>query len=453
MYAMAEQAKANGFLCRSQAVFLLFREPVVIKEPSSKAGYIGGGTIFILSFLHYFYAEKIQTPFGISLLDEEILCLMVLMTFLVMLCYELVFYQRNSVSFHPVHSPLEPVRTPLQLVISSLYRFLAYLLMISVPLFIVQEHYYFQGQQFFLTRLFYDYLFYSYFIFGLPYVYFTLKYKGDYQYDFNDYALLLIISGRALFKRSKTATVLKNRRIKKVYLVFLVNFFFLSLMTSFLGSQYQSFAGSMDHVLSDDFSLLSFHQQYHGVYLLIFHLIFVVDVCLAIIGYTIASRWLNNRTKTVDMSLYGWFVVLLCYPPMNSGFTNQFIAYNNFSTQMMVSADWMFMVLMALILCCYFVYVWSTMALGFKFSNLTNRGVVSQGPYAYLRHPAYASKNLAWWLDNTHVFSNGWAVISLAVWNLIYFQRGMTEEQHLTQDKSYQRYMKKTPYRFIPRLW
>ena len=33
------------------------------------------------------------------------------------------------------------------------------------------------------------------------------------------------------------------------------------------------------------------------------------------------------------------------------------------------------------------IYSWASVALGFKASNLTNRGIVSHGPYAYVRHP------------------------------------------------------------------
>lgn len=42
------------------------------------------------------------------------------------------------------------------------------------------------------------------------------------------------------------------------------------------------------------------------------------------------------------------------------------------------------------------IYSRASLALGFKASNLTNRGIVSHGPYKYVRHPAYICKNLAW---------------------------------------------------------
>ena len=43
------------------------------------------------------------------------------------------------------------------------------------------------------------------------------------------------------------------------------------------------------------------------------------------------------------------------------------------------------------------VYAWATVAFGFRFSNLTHRGILTHGPYAWTKHPAYLSKNLFWW--------------------------------------------------------
>ncbi|HBR82737.1 MAG TPA: protein-S-isoprenylcysteine methyltransferase, partial [Erythrobacter sp.] len=43
------------------------------------------------------------------------------------------------------------------------------------------------------------------------------------------------------------------------------------------------------------------------------------------------------------------------------------------------------------------VYAWATFAFGLRFSNLTYRGVLTNGPYRFTRHPAYVSKNLFWW--------------------------------------------------------
>src|SRR3546814_17210443 len=46
------------------------------------------------------------------------------------------------------------------------------------------------------------------------------------------------------------------------------------------------------------------------------------------------------------------------------------------------------------------VYAWATMAFGIRFSNLTHRGIITHGPYALTRHPAYIAKNLSWWVGS-----------------------------------------------------
>lgn len=45
------------------------------------------------------------------------------------------------------------------------------------------------------------------------------------------------------------------------------------------------------------------------------------------------------------------------------------------------------------------IYAWATVAFGIRFSNLTHRGILTHGPYAWTKHPAYVSKNLFWWLS------------------------------------------------------
>ena len=45
--------------------------------------------------------------------------------------------------------------------------------------------------------------------------------------------------------------------------------------------------------------------------------------------------------------------------------------------------------------CSWGAYALASIALNFKSSNLTNRGIVARGPYAIVRHPAYITKNLA----------------------------------------------------------
>jgi protein-S-isoprenylcysteine O-methyltransferase Ste14 len=94
------------------------------------------------------------------------------------------------------------------------------------------------------------------------------------------------------------------------------------------------------------------------------------------------------------------------------------------------------------------IYAWATFAFGLRFSNLTYRGVLTNGPYRFTRHPAYLSKNLFWWTSTLpFLVTNGsWSdavrnTVLLGVVSGIYYWRARTEEAHLlAEDAKYREY-------------
>ncbi len=88
------------------------------------------------------------------------------------------------------------------------------------------------------------------------------------------------------------------------------------------------------------------------------------------------------------------------------------------------------------------------MAFGIRFSNLTYRGVITNGPYRFTRHPAYVSKNLFWWCSVMPflVTTGDWVdavrnTFFLLCVNAIYYWRARTEEAHLlAEDAKYREY-------------
>jgi protein-S-isoprenylcysteine O-methyltransferase Ste14 len=94
------------------------------------------------------------------------------------------------------------------------------------------------------------------------------------------------------------------------------------------------------------------------------------------------------------------------------------------------------------------IYAWATFAFGIRFSNLTYRGVLTNGPYRYTRHPAYLSKNLFWWCSVLPflVTSGSWLdavrnTVFLGLVSTIYYWRARTEEAHLLgEDPRYREY-------------
>ena len=108
------------------------------------------------------------------------------------------------------------------------------------------------------------------------------------------------------------------------------------------------------------------------------------------------------------------------------------------------------------------IYVWATIALGLRASNLTNRGIVGGGPYRWVRHPAYAMKNLALWIAALPALMDAfarsvslgvWILACVILWTLIYVLRALTEERHLLMiDNGYSEYKTKVRHRFVPGL-
>ncbi|MDP5038948.1 MAG: DUF1295 domain-containing protein [Candidatus Gracilibacteria bacterium] len=98
--------------------------------------------------------------------------------------------------------------------------------------------------------------------------------------------------------------------------------------------------------------------------------------------------------------------------------------------------------------------------MGLKASNLTNRGIIKKGPYKYVRHPAYACKNLSWIIASTALIYNNLInyniinifliIFSISTWSYIYYLRAITEEKHLSMDPDYLEYKKLVPNMFFP---
>jgi len=105
-------------------------------------------------------------------------------------------------------------------------------------------------------------------------------------------------------------------------------------------------------------------------------------------------------------------------------------------------------VILCVITCLWGIFVWASVSLGFKASNLTNRGIVRSGPYQYVRHPAYVAKLMIWILQG--VFFAQFGIFILLGFIVIYVLRAWTEERHLSRDSDYLAYKQSVRWWFIP---
>ena len=177
-------------------------------------------------------------------------------------------------------------------------------------------------------------------------------------------------------------------------------------------------------------------------------LLFLMDAVFGTAGYILTFRALGSHIRSTNPYWLGWIAALLCYPPLILIFSDGLFAYKDglVWTGLVGVRGALTVVWAAGLVVSAGIYAWSTVAFGIRFSNLTNRGIVTSGPYRYLKHPAYLSKNVFWWLYHVPVVSvlgPGHALrntLLLMGVNLLYLLRARTEEWHLMADPAYRRY-------------
>lgn len=177
---------------------------------------------------------------------------------------------------------------------------------------------------------------------------------------------------------------------------------------------------------------------------------FVVDVIFATVGYALTMKPLDAHIRSANPYAAGWTAALICYPPfilMNPG--GPLDHHKAAGDWAMWFANYPILLVgtgIALVLLTA-IYAWATVAFGLRFSNLTHRGILTHGPYAWTKHPAYLSKNLFWWLSLLPIFATSGSLVDavrntaiMAVVSGVYYWRARTEEAHLGQDPAYRAY-------------
>jgi len=216
--------------------------------------------------------------------------------------------------------------------------------------------------------------------------------------------------------------------------------FFLAFMLSIVPPNFQDFVGW-------DFSRMFESPAVIANYCISF--MFVIDVAFATAGYILTMRPLDSHIRSATPYAAGWTAALICYPPfvlMNEGGVLDYHPGSADWTYWFAGHPWVLGGLGAVLVALTGIYAWATIAFGIRFSNLTHRGILTHGPYAWSRHPAYLSKNLFWWLSGLpFLATTGWVeglrnAAIMACVSGVYYWRARTEERHLGADPAYQEY-------------
>ena len=180
---------------------------------------------------------------------------------------------------------------------------------------------------------------------------------------------------------------------------------------------------------------------------------FMIDTSFATVGYALTMKPLDAHIRSANPYAAGWTAALICYPPFVLMGGGGPLDYHSGTMGENGWSYWLdgYPLLMALVgfllVALTAFYAWATVAFGIRFSNLTHRGILTHGPYAWTKHPAYVSKNLFWWLATlpflattgslTDVIRNSFIMGVVAG---VYYWRARTEERHLSADPAYQAY-------------
>lgn len=216
-----------------------------------------------------------------------------------------------------------------------------------------------------------------------------------------------------------------------------VKAFFVPLMVVYIGQEVRGV-----HVAWQGLS-----RGGYAVFEFLFHLTFVIDLLFCVIGYTLTLRLFDAHIRWAEPTAFGWLVALACYQPFFSVLESQYLHYEDgiswggWLAQMPEAKAAWAVVLVALLA----IYALSTVAFGLRFSNLTARGIITDGPYRFSKHPAYLSKNLSWWMMSVPFVATAPAIaltncLQLLLINALYYARARTEEAHLSRDPDYVRY-------------
>jgi protein-S-isoprenylcysteine O-methyltransferase Ste14 len=281
---------------------------------------------------------------------------------------------------------------------------------------------------------------------------------GDYFWEWvAGFPAKIKAGARALRSRSFSSMppLFETADSRRVVLGIFVKAFFFPLMLQFFMINVRRAIVTAQVIAGSFWELLPFTTK---GFVFWYSLLLIVDTGIFMFAYIIEHERLGNKLRSVDPTFGGWFVTLICYPPFAFYTTRRLNQYAAASiggpAAPLVSAlplpDSVILIfsrLTALIL--FAIYVAASVALGWRAGNLVNRGIVDRGVYRFVRHPAYAAKNLGWWFERLPRLTFA-GVLTLLALNFIYVLRALTEERHLAKDSDYRAYCEKVRWSFIP---
>ncbi len=186
--------------------------------------------------------------------------------------------------------------------------------------------------------------------------------------------------------------------------------------------------------------------------------IFMLIVASILPGYIFASRLIGTELKKVDRTWFAWAINLSCYPPINSALFGGWVRYVPAAETEAVyhgTPAWAYHTIAhpGILFCVAFViifmaiiHLWGEAIVGIRAANISMRGIITTGPFAFTRHPIYVSKCFQWAflyfpvLNGVGIVNPVQSGILFLLVCIIYMGRALGEERLLSTDSTYVKY-------------
>jgi len=112
-------------------------------------------------------------------------------------------------------------------------------------------------------------------------------------------------------KKYKTHKLKINKKEKVALLFVIVKIFYLPIMLNFVLANYFSIKGQLPGLIFSN-SLFTIHSFNILIYPFLLATLFFIDTLWFAFGYATESSILKNKIRSVEPTLFGWVVALIC---------------------------------------------------------------------------------------------------------------------------------------------
>ncbi len=216
-----------------------------------------------------------------------------------------------------------------------------------------------------------------------------LPVKRDFYWYIGRYSIIVFL-----------ARVWTRMLLRRFALAWLVKLFFLPIMIG-------SLSYSVEWFLSHRFELA--FSSFYTFFDYYWELILAVDVVLAVVGYIFSMRLLGTEVVATDETWRGWVATLICYYPFSNVLYGSYLTYEEgYRWGDALAGTYIAYIMYGLtVLFFHTLYLTASLNFGIRYSNLSHRGILTDGLFRFTKHPAYLFKNIVWWMVGIPFITNG----------------------------------------------